>query len=405
MLSLKLKNRLKNLPTEPGVYFFKQGSKILYIGKATNLNDRVKSYFNQDLLKTRGPLIKKLIEVVDDISYEQTDSVLIALLKEAELIKQLKPTYNTKLKDDKSYWSVIITKEAYPAVLMVRTKDLILKLDPSLIKCQFGPFPQAQELKIALKIIRRIFPFRDKCKPLSNKLCFSAQIGLCPGVCAGTITEAEYRQTIKHLKLFFQGQKTALVKELEKKMKQEAKKQNFEQASKIKKQIFALNHINDIALLKSEPKLTQGLFKIEAYDVAHLSGQNIVGVMTVLINNEPDKNLYRKFKLEESLAGNDILSLQELLDRRLGHPEWSYPNLIVVDGGKAQLRLAEARLKSVGLNIPVVAVVKNDKHQAREILGQKLLTREYETGILLANYEAHRFAIAYYRNHKRRLLQ
>ncbi len=145
--------------------------------------------------------------MVDDISYEQTDSVLIALLKEAELIKQLKPTYNTKLKDDKSYWSVIITKEAYPAVLMVRTKDLILKLDPSLIKCQFGPFPQAQELKIALKIIRRIFPFRDKCKPLSNKLCFSAQIGLCPGVCAGTITEAEYRQTIKHLNYFFKVKK------------------------------------------------------------------------------------------------------------------------------------------------------------------------------------------------------
>lgn len=379
-----------NLPDASGVYFFlahrrggKRGQKILYIGKATSLKDRVKSYFARDILITRSPLIAKMLEEADRITFIQTNSVLEALILEANEIKKHQPIYNSRDKDDKSYNYVTITQEDFPKVIITRGSG------------DYGPFPHGAELKEALKIIRKLFPYRDeKCK-ITGKPCFNAQIGLCPGPCAGWISNKDYKKIIRRLKLFFEARKPELIKSLEKEMKILAKEHKFEEAEKIKRQIFALNHIQDVALIKQELTTNDRqptTFRIEAYDIAHIAGTDVVGVMTVVSDGELDKSQYRKFKIHTD-RNDDTANLREVITRRLNHQEWPLPDLIVVDGGIGQLNVARAITQ-----IPVVAVTKDEHHRAKEIIPKsKILNPESQRAILLANSEAHRFAIGYHR--------
>jgi len=180
-------------------------------------------------------------------------------------------------------------------------------------------------------------------------------------------------------------------------MKTAAKNLKFEEAGKIKRMIFALNHIQDVALLKADPaKIGLSDFRIEAYDVAHISGINVVGVMIVVEDGEPKKSDYRKFKIKTS-TNDDNASLREILERRFNHPEWPMPKLIVVDGGTAQVNTTEKALKEWGIQIPIVGVVKDEHHKPKDILGDRTLVRTHDRAILLANNEAHRFAIGYHR--------
>lgn len=124
----------------------------------------------------------------------------------------------------------------------------------------------------------------------------------------------------------------------------------------------------------------------------------MTGVMIVLEDRQAVKSEYRKFKIRTQDSANDIGALKEVLERRLAHKEWTYPDLIVVDGGAAQVNAAKNVLRKINANIPIVAVVKNERHRPKNILGDKSLAAEYEKEILLANSEAHRFAIAYHKN-------
>jgi len=418
MIYQDLKNN--SIPESPGVYFFiGNRKKILYIGKATSLRSRVRSYFGKDIIKTRGEHIVLMVEQSKRIDFIKTDSVLEAIILEANLIKKHQPKYNTKEKDDKSFNYVVITKEDFPRVLLVRAKELFggkaskpaskpKKYD---IKYMFGPFPQGAVLKDALKIIRKIFTFRDKCLPITtnsprnyvkNKPCFNRQIGLCPGVCSGEVSKKEYAKTIQNIRLFFEGKKSQVIKKLKKEMMEVAKKLEFERAEKIKKTIFALEHIQDVSLIKGHMDRnigcqTPNISRVEAYDVAHISGKYIVGVMTVIEDGEIKKSDYRKFKIKGFEGVDDTKALKEILERRLAHSEWQLPRLIVVDGGKAQKNIVEKVLNKAGIIIPVVGVVKDERHKPKNILGKKGLAQKYEKDILLANNEAHRFAITYHR--------
>lgn len=403
----KIKQDIAKLPDHPGVYVFKRGKNILYIGKATSLRDRVRSYFNKDIVSTRSPLILKMISEFDKIDHIKTDSVLEALILEAHLIKKYQPDANIAQKDNKSFNFVVITKEDFPRVLTVRSRELLIN-NPYDIAYSFGPFPNGGQLREALKLVRKLFPYRDKCVPANElkekqipKPCFNRQIGLCPGVCSGEVTKSEYAKQIKNIILFFEGEKKSLVKNLEKQMKEYAREKNFEKAGQVKKTIFALNHIQDVSLIKDDFTNNAGLdskdtFRIESYDIAHMSGQNVVGVMTVVEDGEINKSEYRKFRIKENPGVNDTKALKEVLERRLGHIEWKFPNLIVVDGGKAQINAINEILKKNNQNIPVVSVVKDERHKAREILGDKRWLK-YEKEIILSNSEAHRYAIGFHK--------
>lgn len=386
------------LPEAPGVYVFRDaGDSILYIGKATLLKDRVRSYFASDLHKTRGLKIVSMVVNAHTVTWQETPSVLEAILLETNLIKKYKPVFNTKEKDDKSYNCVVITKEDFPRVLVLRTRNVHEEMKKD-IAYTFGPFTSSQALKDTIKIIRKIFPFRDTCIPNTGKPCFNAQIGLCPGVCAGICSKEDYRKIIKNLTSFFKGNREEILKRLTKDMNEEAKQLHFEKAQEIKKTIFALTHIRDSVLIKhtQETMLTSGKsIRIEGYDVAHISGTNRVGVMVVLENGEPQKAEYRKFKLPERI-NDDYAALREMLTRRFTHTEWQFPDLIVIDGGPGQMNIAKEVLSDYKLATPLVSVVKNAAHKPDHFLGEHKYVEMYKQEILLTNSESHRFAMSYH---------
>lgn len=437
------KKKMLKIPDAPGVYFFlDRKKKVLYIGKATSLRDRTRSYFSNDLMQARGPLLVEMIARATSIDWRQTDSVLEALLLEASLIRAHKPPFNSIQKDDKSFNHVVITKEPYPRVLVVRGKELAERAAQKQLSTGtrfsdenrqvlgrrlrspsessfaqpayvFGPFPHGLQLQQAMKLIRKIFPYRDKCVPAEEavamgkkpKGCFNAHIGLCPGVCTGAISKAEYRRIVRHIVLLFQGKKKQLVKELERDMRRAAKDEHFEEAKRLRGQLAALRHIEDVSLIKDEYRQYGArATRIEAYDIAHLRGEAAVGVMVVVEDGIANKAEYRKFRIRTAKGGDDPGALREVLGRRLGHDEWQLPRIIAVDGAAAQINAAQALLESLGLKIPVVGVVKDEKHRPRELRGDRSSIAGHEQAILLANAEAHRFAIGYHRKTSRRNL-
>lgn len=390
-----------NVPRKAGVYFF-LGTKreIIYIGKATSLKQRLQSYFGKDIVEKRSSLIEKMVIEAKSIEWTATDSVLEAMLMETNLIRTHKPLYNTRSKDDKSFNHIIITKEEFPRVLIVRGKDI----DSYIYSDIYGPFPNGALFKEALKIIRKLFQFYDSVSPTDTqkhkmhkgKLDFNRQIGLYPEEC----TKQEYAQTIKHLQLFFEGKKEEIIADLEKQMLLFAKKEKFEEAQQIKKKIFALQHIQDVSLLKREVKTYRDdkSIRIEAYDIAHLQGDNMVGVMVVNEGEVSVPSEYRKFIIKNCTGPDDTKALYEILHRRFAHTEWQFPNIVVVDGGVAQKNVALKVLKEHSLMIPVIGVVKDTHHKPSHFLGPQKLIVEHKDAILYANAESHRFAITFHRS-------
>lgn len=401
-----------HLPSQPGVYFFRKGREILYIGKATSLADRTKSYFANDLIATRGPLILDMVTQADTVTWQTTDSVLEALILESALIKKHQPRYNIKEKDNKSYNAVIITDEEFPRVFVMRSRDLKMReatgASDFKIKREFGPFPNGTQLKEALKIVRKLFPFFDK-SGTTGQSTLNVQLGLMPDI--RTITRREYQKNIRNISLFFAGKKSALVAALKRDMKSASKKRDFETAERIKRTMFSLEHINDVSLISRDTDFanaTGDIFRIESYDIAHLGGSNTVGAMVVMENGELNKNEYRKFIIREAKAGDDYGALREVLRRRCAHDDWRMPNLIVIDGGKAQKAVVEKVLREFSEKgfdkIPLVSVVKDEFHRAREILGDTALVEKHNLDILKVNAETHRFAIGFHRKRRNKMI-
>ncbi|MGD0328239.1 MAG: GIY-YIG nuclease family protein [Minisyncoccia bacterium] len=401
-----------NLPDVPGVYLFKQGRTVLYVGKATSLRDRMRSYFDDELIATRGPRIVDMVTKADRLSFETTPTVLEALVREAVLIKKYRPKANSEGKDDRTFLYAVITDETIPRVLMVRGKDIDFKTkqmsNGQKLKSFYGPFPSGAQLKEGLRLIQRIFPFFDTPKPVGEydshhlaRIEFNTQIKQYPRA----FNVAEYHRTIRRVMLFLSGRAKALRKALAQDMERAAKEERFEDAVDIRRQLFALDHIQDISLVKDEnlEESRREIIgkRIEAYDVAHLLGSDAIGVMTVIDGGTPVKSAYRTFRIRGVVKNDDVASLKEILWRRLTHPEWSFPEAIVVDGGKVQKRAAETILTERGVQIPVVAVVKDERHRPREVIGA-LRAGITEADAVLANSEAHRFSLARHRRARQR---
>lgn len=397
------KKLYENLPETPGVYFMR-GTKgtILYIGKAGNLKRRVSSYF----LRPLEYRLQKMVSEIKKIDIKQTDTSLEALILESQLIKKYKPPYNVREKDDKSFLFVEITNDEFPRVLLVRGKDIKNESNTSVER--YGPFVEAGSLKEALRLIRKIFPYNihtkeeiDKFLNKESRPCFNWQIGLCPGVCASAITASEYAKTIRNIKLIFNGKKHQLIDVLEKEMKEAAQLQEFELAEKKKRQLFALQHINDIALIReadlsalSDTSLDE--IRIEGYDISNISGTSAVGSMVVFLKNKPAKNEYKKFKIRSITGANDVGMLKEVLRRRLKHFEWKYPHLFLIDGGKPQVNVAREVLAEFVVEIPVVGIAKGSERKRNDIIGE--IPSGIDKSILIrVRDEAHRFAVFYHR--------
>jgi len=380
-----MKKPLK-IPDQTGVYIFSKKGTPLYVGRALSFKKRIPSYFSGQI----DPRIAEMVALADKLEFKKTDSILDSVILEANLIKEYWPKYNIRDRDDRSFAYIIIDKSEFPRPLIVRGSDL-KKLSHA---NAFGPYQSQRIAKNILRIIRRIFPY-STCLPaaeaglpvrqaggFSQRPCFNYQLGLCPGVCTGEISKADYIKNIKNLTLFLKGEKKRLVKKLSQEDPQKAR---------------SLSHIQDVVLItQGDDRIgTKEIERIEGYDISHLSGDYSYGAMVVFAGGRPDKKEYRLFKVEK--APDDLRSLEEVLIRRFRHREWPRPNLIMIDGGKPQIDFVSNALEKENISVAMVGISKyggdkfvypkNTKKNIKALV-------ELNRGVLLkVREEAHRFSL------------
>ncbi|MFH1407686.1 MAG: GIY-YIG nuclease family protein [Patescibacteria group bacterium] len=414
---------LKSIPSLPGVYLFKDSKdNLLYIGKAINLNKRVGSYFkNENLLGTKTLQLIKNTAKVDHILVENEVS---ALILEAELIKKFKPKYNIELKDDKSFKHIQLTKDRISIVRKneIREKEVV-----------YGPFPYGSSAETIVRTLRKIFPFRDcSLSKFSRyrkliKPCLYGYTKICPAPCIGKEGERINIENIKKVKKILSQNRGNLIHALEKEMKENSAQLNYEKARIVRDQIYKLQNMSyksnsneymenpNLLIDRAEAALLElanlievkckkriDLKRIEFYDVSNISGKWAVGSMVVAMGGLVDKDQYRRFRIKTIDFPNDASMLKEVLGRRLKHPEWQTPNLIVLDGGKSQVSVANT-IKELE-NIPILGLAKRletvvfyDKNSKKFM--EITLSKHSKALQLLQKLrdEAHRFAITYHR--------
>ncbi len=414
-----LKKQLKNIPHKPGVYFFKNPKgKILYIGKASDLKNRVSQYFQKEI-DSRPKLEKMIFQDADQIDFTQTDSEIEALLLESEMIKRYKPVYNDRWKDDKNFiWVEITLEDEWPKINLIRSprsgKNVYL-----------GPFVDSLAVRKSLRVLRRIFPFITS-KTFPHKLCFWGHLKQCP--CYG-LSNKDYRLEIRRLINFFKGRRVRLLKDIEKQMFIFSNKKDYEKAAALRDKIKHLKKVSEMILekankniykdqaleeLRLELKMIKISNRIECYDVSNLFGKEATGSMVVFTNGLPDKKAYRHFKVKKVNTINDYAMMQEILSRRLFKTSDEkfkiLPDLIVIDGGKGQLSASKKVLDNLNLNIEIIGLakrneevfIKNKGKQAGILEGtfRKIILDKNSHALLLLTRirnEAHRFAITHHR--------
>lgn len=446
MEKIGLRDKIKKAPQRPGVYLFKnQSGKILYVGKTLSLKDRLNSYLQKDI----PPKTQQLISHMAKVSLIETGTNLEAILLEAKLIKLHQPDYNVILRDDKSFLYIFIsTGEIFPKVFLIRKPKRSLLLSGSSriildgIKGEFfGPFPSARTAKKVMKMLRKIYPFCQQ-RRLGNRPCFYSHIGLCQPCPSYIVRLSEplfsqlkrtYRHQIFTLKRIINGEVASVRRSLEKQMHTFNKAQDYEQAALVRDQIYQLDYVcqmrdkTNVFLENSNfyqeeqlravdelrtflanyfPELPK-LHRIEGYDISTLSGINSVGAQIVFIDGLPEKSLYRKYKISFDGISNDTAMLTEVISRRLKHNEWDLPNLIIVDGGKPQVKVIVQLLNVTGYSIPVIGLAKRLEHIILWVNDQfiELQPSRASPVLLLLQQirdETHRFAISFQRH--RRLL-
>jgi excinuclease ABC subunit C len=404
MSDRKLKERIADLPDAPGVYIFKDNKgAIIYIGKAKSLKKRVGSYFIRYLdTKTQAMVAK-----IADFEYKLTPTEAQAQILEAALVKGKQPQYNIDLKDDKSFPLIRITDEDFPIVSICRRKKTKAK-DTALY---FGPYTNAQLLRQALKVMRKIFGFRS-CKIFPKKACLYGRIKLCPQPCIGKISSAQYKEIIKNIELFLDSRYEELINHLSLKMKKLAENKMFEEATSIRDQLNALGSIakshsttcgmNELEDLQNLLKLDKLPLRIEAFDISNISGKEATGSMVSFYKGRTDKNNYRRFRIKTVEGIDDYKMLAEVIQRRyrrLLAENYPLPDLVLIDGGRSHLSVADKEIKKLGIKIPLVSIAKDRENLYIRDIRNPLKLNSDTPGLNLIRRmrdEAHRFALAYH---------
>jgi excinuclease ABC subunit C len=375
-MSIDLSTIAKSAPKKPGVYFWldKQGT-VLYVGRATSLKARLSQYFQKGI----SSRIAEMVTSAYNIRYEETETLLEAIILEATNIKKYWPKYNIVDRDDRSFIYVVIPKKEFTRPIIIRGHEL--KKFPAGTAQIFGPYQSFYLLQNALRLIRRIFPY-GTCKPNSGRACFDYQIGLCPGACAGKISAKEYKKNIDNIILLLKGEKKRLMIKL--------KKANPEQAK-------ALQHLQDVSLLTRDEDLNERkVSRLEGYDISHHAGKESYGSMVVFENGEANNSEYRLFKIKDAPGGDDERALLEVLTRRFKHLEWPLPDLIMIDGGSPQISFLTRELAKLNISAQMVGISKfgGDKlvFSVKTKKEQRELAENIKPTLLKLREEAHRFA-------------
>lgn len=426
MQMLPLENlQIEKIPRSPGLYFF-IGAKneVLYVGKAANLRERLRSYFPASVSEK----IWRLRQESKKLKVLALDSEIDALLKEANFIKKNRPKYNVLLRDDKNYFFAGFTKEEFPRIFLTHQPSQSRNLE------YLGPYVSGRAIKVTLRLIRRAFPYCT-CRTPHARICIQSQLGLCPGYCCQTsriASESEKREYDAHIadiRKVLTGKHHVLQKELCSALHSYSQQRRFEEAAKIRDQILGLKRVMGhrgliqtfemegpqraiIAIAKLQKILGMPKFpvRIECYDASEISGRYAVGAMTAFINGEPQKTEWRLFKIKRVGEKGDPAHLKEILTRRLSRRDWALPGLIIIDGSKTQLAVAERALENANLKIPAAAIAKGEKRgkndrliwdSGRKIKSLRLLRKGANRLLAHIRNETHKFAISYHRKLRR----
>ncbi|MFA5602199.1 MAG: excinuclease ABC subunit UvrC [Bacilli bacterium] len=516
-----IKEKLKLLPSSPGCYIMRDSyNKVIYVGKAKNLKNRLSSYFTgKNNLKT-----EMMVSNINNFEYIITSNEKEAFILEINLIKKYNPKYNILLKDDKTYPYIELTKEEHPRLLITR--------EPNKKSYLYGPYPNVYAARETLNLLNRAYPIR-KCKNIGKKECLYYHIGECLGPCINKIHDKSYIESIKK---FLKGNYKEIKKELTNKMKEHSLKLEYEKASEYKELInfievtlekqqivskenkdidvfgyyfldgmlsisilfirngvvlsvkndivevidsyeeelleyivkyYEKNNLPDILYLpniiehniiniintkllfpirgekknlldiagdnaknaleeanrlklntlektieanKKIGELLQTNYprRIEAFDNSNLFGKDAVSTMVVFIDGKPARKEYRKYKVKYTTKPDDYNTMKEVILRRytrVFNEDLDKPDLILVDGGKGQVKVARDILKELGFYIPVAGLKKDNKHNLDSLVGldpiEEIKIKKSTSEFRLLNKiaeEVHRFAITFHKN-------
>lgn len=419
----KAAEKAKEFPMEPGVYLMKDGQgRVIYIGKAKRLRNRVNSYFRREAIDDQrvGPLVRE----IRDIDYLPAESEIDALLMEARLIKDVQPKYNRSLKDDKSFpYLQITTREDFPRVEATRApKSSSVRL--------YGPFLSSGHLRSAIVVLQKIFKFRTCSMNIDaadqerqwNRPCVLASIGQCSAPCCDRISQDAYRRNIRRLQEFLGGDRQRLLKEIKDDMLEASDARRYELAAEYRDQLSALESLKERGNIEDnvQPEVFQidprrgviGLQKvfklpkpprvIEGIDIAHLGGQDTVASLVCFVDGRPFKNGYRRYKIKSVHGVDDFASIAEVVSRRFAFsdPNNPPPDILLIDGGKGQLHAALKALESAACR-PELTMSLAKREEEIYIPDQdeplKLSRRSFALRLLQSvRDEAHRFAQHYH---------
>ena len=464
----KMISQFPALPHRPGIYFFWRGKTLLYIGKATDLHARLVSHWRA----RPGEKSHALLNEATRLTFEESRSAIDALLGEAQLIRRHHPKYNILMRDDKNYFYVGITKEKFPRIFITHQPQIAQsarlpdgqvkrplrsprfrvgagersaaegeprqRREASKAQKYIGPFTSGRDLKITLRLLRRIFPYCI-CKNMHPRACQSSQLGLCPGYCCSLKLQVssfkfkatnfkfqvEYNKNIKNIIAVLSGKKSRLLPRLKREMREASRRQNYEKAGKLRDQIAGIENIfghrsflmpshgqpviNAAAWERVEKNLRvflktrRNIRRAEGYDISNISGREAGGSMVVFIDGVPAKSEYRKFRIKTVSGPNDADMLKEVLKRRIIHKEWGLPDLMLIDGGKGQLNAAVRILAEFGgltSKVSIAALAKREEElylpNRSEPLRLSKLPPDTAHFLQRVRDESHRFARAYH---------
>jgi len=424
----KIREKIKDFPAGPGLYFMKDSNdKVLYIGKAKNLRSRVASYFQPggDITSTRGPKIAEMIAKVESVDFLETSNEVDAVLKEARLIKDIRPPYNTDLVDDKTFpYLEITTSEDFPAVYITR------KPQPRGSRL-FGPFAGAKDLRGVLVILQKIFRFRTCKLTISEedskrrffRPCLLYSIKQCTAPCSAKIDKHEYKKIITDLIKFLRSKRSTVLRQLRKQMAQASEALEYEKAAMyrdrirlverldrrgtpeedVQPEVFAADPSEALVQLRELLQTTEPVRIIEGIDVANIAGAEAVGSLVKFIDGRAFKSGYRRFRIKTVKGIDDYAMIAEVVKRRYKYAlrgEELWPDLVLIDGGLGHLRAAQKAFRE--MKAPAVKIASIAKGQEEIYLqgsSKPLKFPAHSPVRKLLQYvrdEAHRFAQHYH---------
>ncbi len=434
-----IRELIQGFPTGPGLYFMK-GAKdeVLYIGKAKNLRSRVASYFQagSDIMESRGPKIVEMLNKVVTVDYIETETEVDAMLKEARLIKDIQPAYNSDLLDDKTFpYLEITTGDDFAGVYITRTPR-------AKGNRLFGPFASAKDLRAVFVELQKIFKFRsctldiraDDEKRRFFRPCILHSINQCVAPCGARIEKAEYKTIIRDLIKFLQSKRATVLRQLKNEMEEASAKMDYEKAGMLRDRIRLIGKLDERGepdedvqpeVFAAEP--TEALVKlqkildapnpiriIEGIDIANIGGKEAVGSLVKFIDGRPFKAGYRRFKIKTVTGSDDYAMIAEVVKRRYKYAmagEELWPDLILIDGGLGQLHAAENALRELltaenaenaekyRKNVKLAGIAKREEEIYLQGTTRPLKLPRHSPALKLLQYvrdEAHRFAQHYF---------